>query len=130
MLRAQALALAKRDFVLAAKVSGESDLRIIAAEVLPNMLSLLASSFIGATIFISARGVNAGVAGKAFQLPAVLKQLRHPRVTLAHLSQGGLGGQGALQRHALGEGPHAVAEDLLHLRIAFHDHHHALLPGQ
>jgi peptide/nickel transport system permease protein len=51
VLRAQALALAKRDFVLAAKVSGESALRIIRAEVLPNMLSLLASSFIGATIY-------------------------------------------------------------------------------
>jgi peptide/nickel transport system permease protein len=51
VLRAQALALAQRDFVLAAKVSGESDLRIIALEVLPNMLSLLASSFIGATIY-------------------------------------------------------------------------------
>jgi peptide/nickel transport system permease protein len=51
VLRAQALALAQRDFVLAAKVSGESDLRIVTAEVLPNMLSLLASSFIGATIY-------------------------------------------------------------------------------
>ena len=37
--------------MLAAKVSGESDLRIIAMEVLPNMLSLLASAFIGATIY-------------------------------------------------------------------------------
>ena len=51
VIRAQSLALAKRDFVLAAKVTGESDLRIVVAEVLPNMLSLLASSFIGATIY-------------------------------------------------------------------------------
>ena len=51
VLRAQALALAQRDFVLAAKVSGESDLRIVTLEVLPNMLSLLASAFIGATIY-------------------------------------------------------------------------------
>lgn len=51
VLRVQTLVIARRDFVLAAKVSGESDLRIIAAEILPNMLSLLASSFIGATIY-------------------------------------------------------------------------------
>lgn len=51
VLRAQTLALAHRDFVLAAKVSGESSLRIVTAEILPNMLSLMTSSFIGATIY-------------------------------------------------------------------------------
>ncbi len=51
VLRAQSLALARRDFVMAAKVSGESPLRIIMGEILPNMLSLLTSSFIGATIY-------------------------------------------------------------------------------
>jgi len=51
VLRAQTLALAQRDFVLAAKVTGESSLRIVTAEILPNMLSLMTSSFIGATIY-------------------------------------------------------------------------------
>lgn len=51
VLRAQTLSLAKRDFVMAAKVSGESSLRIVCAEILPNMLSLMTSSFIGATIY-------------------------------------------------------------------------------
>lgn len=51
VLRAQTLSLAQRDFVLAAKVSGESSLRIVCAEILPNMLSLMTSSFIGATIY-------------------------------------------------------------------------------
>jgi peptide/nickel transport system permease protein len=51
VLRAQTLALAKRDFVQAAKVSGEPALRIVVAEILPNMLSLMTSSFIGATIY-------------------------------------------------------------------------------
>jgi len=51
VLRAQTLSLAQRDFVLAAKVSGESSLRIVIAEILPNMLSLMTSSFIGATIY-------------------------------------------------------------------------------
>jgi peptide/nickel transport system permease protein len=51
VLRAQTLSLAQRDFVLAAKVTGESSLRIVTAEILPNMLSLMTSSFIGATIY-------------------------------------------------------------------------------
>jgi peptide/nickel transport system permease protein len=51
VLRAQTLSLRKRDFVAAARVSGESDLRIVVVEILPNMASLLASSFIGATIY-------------------------------------------------------------------------------
>ena len=51
VLRAQSLAMARRDFVLAAKVSGEPALRIILGEILPNTLSLLTSSFIGATIY-------------------------------------------------------------------------------
>jgi len=51
VLRAQTLSLRKRDFVAAARVSGESDLRIVVVEILPNMASLIASSFIGATVY-------------------------------------------------------------------------------
>lgn len=51
VIRAQALALREKDFVLAAVVNGESSLRIIAREVMPNMTSLLASAAIGATIY-------------------------------------------------------------------------------
>lgn len=51
VLRAQTMSLSQRDFVLAAKVTGESSLRIVTAEILPNMLSLMTSSFIGATIY-------------------------------------------------------------------------------
>jgi peptide/nickel transport system permease protein len=51
VIRSQALALRERDFVHAAVVSGESHLRIILWELLPNMGSLLASSFIGAAIY-------------------------------------------------------------------------------
>jgi len=50
-IRAQTMALRNKDFVLAAKVSGESDLRIVLFEVLPNMMSLLLSAFIGATVY-------------------------------------------------------------------------------
>jgi peptide/nickel transport system permease protein len=45
------MSLKGRDFVLAAIISGESNTRIIFVEIMPRMLSLLASSFIGASIY-------------------------------------------------------------------------------
>jgi len=51
VIRSQALSLRDREFTAAAIVSGESHLRIIAWEILPNMGSLLVSSFIGATVY-------------------------------------------------------------------------------
>jgi peptide/nickel transport system permease protein len=45
------MALRDRDFVSAAIVSGERNIRIILIEIMPRMLSLLASSFIGASIY-------------------------------------------------------------------------------
>jgi peptide/nickel transport system permease protein len=51
VLRSQTLALRNSDFVEAARVSGESTWRIIAVEILPNMTSLVVSSWIGAVLF-------------------------------------------------------------------------------
>jgi peptide/nickel transport system permease protein len=51
VIRAQALSLRQSVFVSSALVIGESPLRIVLFEILPNMTSLLASSFIGATIY-------------------------------------------------------------------------------
>jgi peptide/nickel transport system permease protein len=51
VLRAQTLSLREKDFVLAAIVSGESSVRIMFREILPNMTSLLVSGFIGATVY-------------------------------------------------------------------------------
>lgn len=51
VLRSQVATLAGRDWVAAAVVSGESDLRILVVEILPNMASLMGSSFIGATVY-------------------------------------------------------------------------------
>jgi peptide/nickel transport system ATP-binding protein/peptide/nickel transport system permease protein len=45
-LRAQTLSLRNRDFVEAARVSGEGRLRIILAEVLPNLIPIVAASFL------------------------------------------------------------------------------------
>jgi peptide/nickel transport system permease protein len=46
ILRAQALSLRNRDFILAAKVAGESTWRIIFLELMPNMISRIAAAFV------------------------------------------------------------------------------------
>jgi peptide/nickel transport system permease protein len=51
VFRAQTLSLAQRDFVVAARVSGEASWRIVTVEILPHMASLGASAFIGATTY-------------------------------------------------------------------------------
>jgi peptide/nickel transport system permease protein len=49
--RSQILSLRSRDFVMASKLSGENWFRIMVVEILPNMTSLIASTFIFSTIF-------------------------------------------------------------------------------
>ena len=51
VLRSKVLSLRKADFVQAAIISGEPALSVLFREILPNMLSLLMTSFIGATIY-------------------------------------------------------------------------------
>ena len=51
VIRAQTLAIRSRDFVHAAEVMGEKKYRLVFCEVMPNMLSILASAFIGTVIF-------------------------------------------------------------------------------
>jgi peptide/nickel transport system permease protein len=51
VIRAQTLSLREKDFVKAAMVTGENSLRIIVFEIMPNMTSMLASAFIGATLY-------------------------------------------------------------------------------
>jgi len=51
VLRSQALTLRNSEFVAAAKVMGEPTWRIIIFEILPNMVSLVVSSWIGAVQF-------------------------------------------------------------------------------
>lgn len=58
--RAQIITLRNRDFVTAAKFSGESALRIVFAEIMPNMTSLVAAAFVGAST--GAIGAEAGLA--------------------------------------------------------------------
>ena len=51
VLRAQTLSLRNRDFVEAARVSGEGRLRIILVEVLPNLIPILAASFLFTSLY-------------------------------------------------------------------------------
>lgn len=51
VLRSQALTLRNSEFVAAARVVGEPSWRIILFEILPNMTSLVASSWIGAVLY-------------------------------------------------------------------------------
>ena len=51
VLRAQTLSLKEREFVAAARSTGEGPLRIIFAEILPNEIALVASTFIGTFVY-------------------------------------------------------------------------------
>jgi len=51
VLRAQTLSLKERDFVAAARATGERSLHIIFAEILPNEIALVAATFVGTFVY-------------------------------------------------------------------------------
>jgi peptide/nickel transport system permease protein len=59
ILRGQALSLRNRDFVLAAKATGESTWRIVFGELMPNMVSRIAGAFV--LVFYIALLVDSGL---------------------------------------------------------------------
>ena len=59
ILRGQALSLKSRDFILAAKASGESTRRIVFGELMPNMISRIAGAFV--LVFYVALLVDSGL---------------------------------------------------------------------
>jgi peptide/nickel transport system permease protein len=59
ILRGQALQLKSRDFILAAKASGESTRRIVVGELMPNMISRIAAAFV--LVFYIALLTDAGL---------------------------------------------------------------------
>ncbi len=59
ILRGQTLLLKNRDFVQAAKVSGESTMRIVFGELMPNMISRIAAAFV--LVFYIALLTDAGL---------------------------------------------------------------------
>ncbi len=52
VLRAQTLSMRKREFVEAAKASGETTLRIIFFEIFPNVIAVVAAGFVGTVIYV------------------------------------------------------------------------------
>src|SRR5512140_3404189 len=65
VFRSQMLSLREKDFVSASIVSGEGVSRIVFAEILPNMLSLVMSALFGAEIYTI--GADAGLAFLGFE---------------------------------------------------------------
>jgi peptide/nickel transport system permease protein len=59
ILRGQALSLKNRDFILAAKASGEPTRRIVFGELMPNMISRIAAAFV--LVFFVALLTDAGL---------------------------------------------------------------------
>ena len=59
ILRGQALTLKNRDFILAAKASGESTRRVVFGELMPNMISRIAAAFV--LVFYIALLTDAGL---------------------------------------------------------------------
>ena len=51
LLRAQTLSLRRRDYIEAARATGESTSRIVAFEILPNLTAIIAAGFVGTVVF-------------------------------------------------------------------------------
>lgn len=63
--RSQTLSLREKDFVAAARVSGESNFKIIFTEILPNMISIIMGSFISSTTYAIAASTSLAFIGLA-----------------------------------------------------------------
>jgi peptide/nickel transport system permease protein len=63
VLRAQSLSLRNRDFVEAARISGERTWRIIMSEMVPNLVAILAASFIFTVLYAIGTYVALGFLG-------------------------------------------------------------------
>jgi peptide/nickel transport system permease protein len=65
VIRAQTLAIRGRDFVAAARETGESTWRILAVEIVPNEISLIAASFVNTVLYAIATSVALAFIGLA-----------------------------------------------------------------
>jgi peptide/nickel transport system permease protein len=65
VVRAQTLAIRNRDFVAAARETGESTWRIIAVEIVPNEVSLIAASFVNTVLYAIGASVALAFIGVA-----------------------------------------------------------------
>src|SRR4051794_30570482 len=76
VLRAQTLSLRRRDYVEAARASGESTWRIIVFEILPNLTAVIAASFIGTVKLAAITAVR--LDRKSTRLNSVTRPSRMP----------------------------------------------------
>ena len=65
MIRAQTLAIRNRDFVAASRETGERTWRIIAFEIVPNEVSLIAASFVNTVLYAIGASVALAFIGVA-----------------------------------------------------------------
>jgi len=65
VIRAQTLSLRNRDFVAAARETGDSRIRLIFFEILPNEVSLIAASFVGTVLYAIGTSVALAFLGLA-----------------------------------------------------------------
>lgn len=65
VIRAQTLSIRNRDFVAAARETGDSTLRLIFFEILPNEISLIAASFVGTVLYAIGTSVALAFLGLA-----------------------------------------------------------------
>ncbi|MCG9658506.1 MULTISPECIES: ABC transporter permease [Vibrio] len=59
VIRAQTMAIRSKEFIISAEVMGESKVRIILVEILPNLISIVFGGFLGTVIY--AMGAEAGL---------------------------------------------------------------------
>ena len=59
VIRSQTMAIRSKEFIISAEVMGESKIRIILAEILPNLTSIVFGGFLGTVIY--AMGAEAGL---------------------------------------------------------------------
>jgi peptide/nickel transport system permease protein len=65
VIRAQTLAIRSRDFVAAARETGESTWRILAVEIVPNEISLIAANFVNTVLYAIGASVALAFIGLA-----------------------------------------------------------------
>lgn len=65
LIRAQTLAITNRDFVAASRETGERTWRIIASEIVPNEISLIAASFVNTVLYAIGASVALAFIGVA-----------------------------------------------------------------
>jgi peptide/nickel transport system permease protein len=65
VIRAQTLAIRNRDFISAARETGETNWRIIAFEIVPNEVSLIAASFVNTVLYAIGASVALAFIGLA-----------------------------------------------------------------